>query len=33
MDSGKEFLRLSTLGDIGDFLKRLPKDRRHFDTW
>jgi len=33
LDDGEDCLLLSTLGDIGDFLKRLPKDHRHFDTW
>jgi hypothetical protein len=33
LDNGKEFLRLTTLGDVRDFLKRIPKDRRQFDTW
>jgi hypothetical protein len=33
LDDDKEFLRLTTLGDVGDFIKRLPKDRQHFDAW
>ena len=33
LDDGKEFLRLTTLTDLRDFIKRLPKDRQHFDTW
>jgi hypothetical protein len=30
LDNG---MRLSTLADVRDFLKRLPKERRQFDTW
>jgi hypothetical protein len=33
LDDGKEFLRLTTLGDVRDFLKRIPKERLQFDTW
>jgi hypothetical protein len=33
LDGGKEFLRLTTLGAARDFLKRIPKERRQFDTW
>jgi hypothetical protein len=33
MDDGKEFLRLSTLADVRDFLKRVPKATRAKDTW
>jgi hypothetical protein len=33
LDDGKEFLRLASLADVRDFLKRIPKDRRQFDTW
>jgi hypothetical protein len=33
LDNGKEFLRLSTLADVRDFLKHIPKERRQFSTW
>jgi hypothetical protein len=33
MDNGKEFVRLRTLADVRDFLKRVPKARRQFSTW
>ncbi|MGB6754634.1 MAG: hypothetical protein WBE71_19255 [Xanthobacteraceae bacterium] len=33
LDDGKEFLRLTTLADVLDFLKRIPKERRQFETW
>ena len=33
LDNGKEFLRLTTLADVRDFLKRIPKERRQFETW
>ncbi len=33
LDDGKEFLRLTTLADVRDFLKRIPKERRQFETW
>jgi hypothetical protein len=33
MDNGKEFVRLTTLADVRDFLKRVPKQRRQFCTW
>ena len=33
LDDGKKFLRLSTLADVGAFLKHLPKERRLSDTW
>ena len=33
LDDGKEFLRLTTLADVRDFLKHIPKERRQFDTW
>jgi hypothetical protein len=33
MDDGKEFVRLSTLADVRDFLKRVPKATRAKDTW
>jgi hypothetical protein len=33
LDDGKEFLRLSTLADVRDFLRRAPKERRQFDSW
>jgi len=33
VDDGKEFLRLTTLAAVRDFLKHIPKDRRQFDTW
>jgi hypothetical protein len=33
LDNGKEFLQLSTLADVRDFLKRIPKERQQFDTW
>jgi hypothetical protein len=33
LDNGKEFLRLTTLADVRDFLKRTPKERRQFHTW
>jgi hypothetical protein len=33
MDEGKEFLRLTTLADVRDFLKRVPKGRRQFEQW
>ena len=33
LDDSKEFLRLTTLGDVRDFLKHIPKERREFDTW
>jgi hypothetical protein len=26
-------LRLTTLADVRDFLKRIPKERLQFDTW
>jgi hypothetical protein len=33
MDNGKEFLRLTTLADVRNFLKHIPKERRQFSTW
>lgn len=33
LDDGKEFLRLTTLADVRDFLKRIPNERRQFETW
>jgi hypothetical protein len=33
LDEGKEFLRLTTLADVRDFLKHIPKERRQFNTW
>jgi hypothetical protein len=33
LDDGKEFLRLTTLADVRDFLKHIPKERLQFDTW
>jgi hypothetical protein len=33
LDDAKEFLRLTTLADVRDFLKHIPKERRQFDTW
>lgn len=33
VDDGKEFLRLTTLADVRDFLNRVPKERLQFDTW
>jgi hypothetical protein len=33
MDNGKEFVRLSTLADVRDFLKHVPKERRQLSTW
>jgi hypothetical protein len=33
LDNSREFLRLTTLADVRDFLKHIPKDRRQFDTW
>ena len=33
LDDGKEFLRLTTLADVRDFLKHIPKDRLQFETW
>ena len=32
VDDGKEFLRLTTLADVRDFLNRVPKERLQFDT-
>jgi hypothetical protein len=32
-DNGKEFLRLSTLADVRNFLKHVPEERRQFGTW
>jgi hypothetical protein len=33
LDNGKEFLRLTALADVRDFLKHIPKERRQFHTW
>jgi hypothetical protein len=33
MDNGKEFPRLSTLADVRNFLKHVPKERRQLSTW
>jgi hypothetical protein len=33
MDGGKEFARLSTLADVRDFLKHVPKATRDKETW
>jgi hypothetical protein len=33
LDDGKAFLRLSTIADVRDFLKHIPKARREFSTW
>lgn len=33
LDDGREFLRLSTLADVRDFLEHIPKQRRQFSTW
>jgi hypothetical protein len=33
LDDGKEFLRLTTLADVRDFLKHIQKERRQFETW
>ncbi len=32
LDKGKEFLRLTTLADVHDFLKPIPKERQQQDT-
>jgi hypothetical protein len=29
INNGKEFLRLSTPADVRDFLKHIPRERRH----
>jgi hypothetical protein len=33
LDDGKEFLRLTTLADVRDFLGHIPKTCLQFDTW
>jgi hypothetical protein len=33
LDNGKEFLQLTTLADVRDFLKHIPKERRQLHTW
>jgi hypothetical protein len=33
LDNGKEFMRLSTLTDVRDFLKHVPRARQESSTW